>query len=200
MKRKIGNLILLLGLALFLFVVFTKIMIYYEQQKLIKEFESIEFITSKDDSNPAEPIVFNDGDMIGELTIPKIDLTTPIVEGASQKNMASAVGHLTNSSPVSTLGEKNSNFAIAGHRTATFGKFFNRLNELEEGDEFFIETAARKYTFSVINSQIVKPTAVEVILPVENHSLVTLITCHPIYSNKYRLIVTGELKEIQDKS
>ncbi|MFC5543417.1 MAG: class D sortase [Bacilli bacterium] len=199
MKRKIGNLLLLIGLAILAFVAFTKIKIYYEQHKLEKEFSSIEFATSEDDLGNTEPTSFNDGDMIGKLTIPKIDLTTPIVEGASQKNMESAVGHLTNSSPLSSLGDKNSNFAIAGHRTATFGKFFNRLDELEKGDEFIIETKTKKYTFNVINSQIVKPTAVEVILPVEDQSLVTLITCHPIYSNKYRLIITGEFKEVTDK-
>ncbi|MED3764441.1 class D sortase [Ureibacillus terrenus] len=196
MKRKIGNLFLLAGLALLLFVAYTKIKIYYEQQKLMKEFESLDFAASEED---LENRTFKDGEMIGQLYIPKIDLTTPIVEGASDENMKSAVTHMTNSSPVSKLGDKNSNFAIAGHRTATFGKFFNRLDEMEKGDEFYIETPTKKYTFIVIQTQIIKPTQVEVILPVKDKALVTLITCHPIYSNKYRLIVTGEFKEVTKK-
>ena len=197
MMKKIGNLLLIIGVAILLFVGYTKLKIYQVQQKLMKEFESLQFVTSEEDIEASE-IVFNDGDMIGKLYIPKIDLTTPIVEGASQKNMETAVGHLTSSGAVGDLGKKNTNFAIAGHRTATFGKFFNRLDELELGDELIIETPLKTYIFKVIESKIIYPTEVEVIYPVEDKALTTLITCHPIYSNKYRLIVTGELDEVKD--
>lgn len=195
MMKKIGNLFLIIGCLILLFVGYTKFKVYQEQQKLLKEFESLQFVTSEEDIAATD---FNEGDMIGKLYIPKIDLTTPIVEGASQKNMETAVGHLTSSGSVSDLGKKDTNFAIAGHRTATFGKFFNRLDELELDDEIIIETPHKTYVFNVIDSKVIDPSEVEVIYPVKGKALTTLVTCHPIYSNKYRLIVTGELKEVKD--
>lgn len=158
----------------------------------MEEFESLTFDDITTEASAEEPLDINDGDVIGLLEIPKIGLKTPVVEGASQENIEHAVGHLPSSGSIKDLGELNSNFAIAGHRTATFGKFFNRLDEMEVGDELILSARGSVYTYIVSETRIIAPTEVEVTYPVKDKSLMTLITCHPMYSNKQRLIVFGE--------
>lgn len=163
-----------------------------EQQKLMEEFESLTFDEITAEASSKEPVEISDGDVIGLLEIPRLDLKTPVVEGASQENIEHAVGHLPSSGSIKNLGEIHSNFAIAGHRTATYGKFFNRLDEMEVGDELILSARGSVYTYIVSEKKIIAPTEVEVTYPVKDKSLITLITCHPMYSNKQRLIVIGE--------
>ncbi|WP_226911538.1 MULTISPECIES: sortase domain-containing protein [Anoxybacillaceae] len=54
-------------------------------------------------------------------------------------------------------------------------------------------------TYKVFNKKIVKPTEIDVIYPIKNKSMVTLVTCHPKYSDKQRLIVFTELETEQIK-
>ncbi|WP_203553027.1 class D sortase [Bacillus sp. B15-48] len=133
------------------------------------------------------------GDTLGILEIPEIDLKTPIVEGASEAQIRYAVGHLPSSSSIYELEKNNQNFAIAGHRSSAYGKFFNRLDELELESEFKIYVQNKVLTYKVIEKKIVEPTDVDVIYPVKGKTLTTLITCHPPLSDKQRLIVFGEL-------
>ena len=197
--KKLGNLFVLLGVALLLFVGFTKVQTYTEQQKLIKEYTALNFAdetvdVSEDIDTSTLPEVTHEG-AIGLLEIPKIDLTTAIVEGAGSEEIKYAVGHLPSSASLHELGGQNQNFAIAGHRSYTYGKHFNRLDELEPGHEITIYAGKRVLTYHVFDKQIVKPTDVHVVNPIEGKSVVTLITCHPERSNKQRLIVFGELVE-----
>jgi sortase A len=104
-----------------------------------------------------------------------------------------AVGHLPSSSSTYHLGKNNQNFVIAGHRSHTYGKFFNRLDELQKGDHVIIYVQNKVLTYKVYNKKIVEPTETDVIYPIKNKSMVTLVTCHPKYSDKQRLIVFTEL-------
>lgn len=191
--KKIGNILIVFGVLMIIFVIYTKVKVNFEQQKLMEEFDSLTFETTVEASSeePVE-VEINNGDVIGLLEIPKIELKTPVVEGASQDNMRHAVGHLPSSGSHKDLGEKNMNFSIAGHRNAAYGKFFNRLDEMEVGDELILSARGSVYTYVVSEKKIVAPTEVEVTYPVKDKSLMTLITCHPMYSNKQRLIIIGE--------
>ncbi|WP_185762555.1 sortase [Bacillus methanolicus] len=97
------------------------------------------------------------------------------------------------------MGKKNQNFVIAGHRSYTYGKFFNRLDELQKGDYIIINVQNKVLTYKVFNKKIVKPTETDIIYPIKNKSMVTLVTCHPKYSDKQRLIVFAELEAEQIK-
>jgi sortase A len=88
-------------------------------------------------------------------------------------------------------------FAIAGHRT-TYGSPFNRLDELNTGDEIRIRTAIATYTYKVTGHKIVFPTQVEVLRDVKGpdgklKAQIVLSTCHPKLSAARRLIVFAEL-------
>lgn len=193
MKKAIGNILIIFGAAILIVVGYSKLKVYMEQKKLLDEYEQLTFEVDAEEVEAGDTAI-KEGDMIGILEIPKIDLEVAVVEGADKEHIKYAVGHLPGSSSVSKVGSKGENFVIAGHRSYTYGKFFNRLDELTKGDEVVLKVQNRVLTFEVADKEIVKPTNTEVIKPVKGKALLTLLTCHPPYSNKERLIVFCELK------
>lgn len=189
--KKIGNILIIIGIVIGLFIVYAKVKTYFEQKRLINEYTSL-VLTDDKTKNKQEQAPPKNGDAIGILQIPRINLKTPIVEGVTQDDIRYAVGHFPSSSSINALGEENQNFAIAGHRSYTYGKFFNRLNELENGDKIIIYTKNKIFTYKVYEKRIVLPTDVGVVFPIKGKSVVTLVTCHPMYSSKKRLIVYNQ--------
>ncbi|RZT21356.1 class D sortase [Fictibacillus sp. BK138] len=129
--------------------------------------------------------------IIGKMSIKKINLTLPIMEGASQQNLKVAAGHMKGTSPIGEIG----NAAIAAHRSYTYGKQFNRLLEVEKGDIVQIETAQKILTYTVTDNLLVKPTDLSVLQSNQTESIVTLITCHPMKNPTHRYIVKAVLKK-----
>lgn len=125
--------------------------------------------------------------VIGKMTIAKINLETMIVPGVTQKDLKNAVGWMTSTS---FPGDKG-NSVMAGHRSHTYGQFFHRLNEVQTGDTIEIETMSGTIVYSVYDKLIVKPENLSVLKAAKEEEL-TLITCEPLYSDKFRLIVKAE--------
>jgi sortase A len=87
------------------------------------------------------------------------------------------------------------NFAVAGHRV-TYGRPFNRVEELAPGDPVVVETREGWFVYRVRDTLIVTPDRVDVIEPVPQRPgaepterLLTLTTCHPMFSARERYIV-----------
>lgn len=121
----------------------------------------------------------------------------PISQGVDRPTVLDVlgIGHYPGTAMPGDLG----NFALAGHRT-TFGKPFNRVAELVAGDPLVVRTADTWYVYRVRSTQIVSPGDVGVILPVPGvlgveptERLITLTTCHPMFSAQQRFIVHGVL-------
>ena len=98
--------------------------------------------------------------------------------------------------------EEEANVYIAGHRlgyegTDSYLAFWD-LNELEEGDEFYItDSEGRKYTYKVFKKVVATPDNLSVLAPMEGKNIATLQTCTlPDYTN--RLLVRGELQDITE--
>ena len=78
----------------------------------------------------------------------------PVVEGTDPKDIKYAVGHFKDTDMPGTTG----NFAIAGHRSYTYNEYFNRLDELENGDTIKVKTIDGKmYTYKVFEKLVVEP-------------------------------------------
>ncbi|MGH8991551.1 MAG: class E sortase [Acidimicrobiia bacterium] len=131
------------------------------------------------------------GEAVALIRIPKIGLDRHVVEGTGLADLRKAPGHYPSTPLPGVVG----NAAIAGHRT-TYGAPFNRLDELEPGDEILVTTVAGSYTFEVEEKRVVNPSQVEVLAPSPVAKL-TLTTCHPKYSAKQRLVVISTLAEGQ---
>jgi sortase A len=177
----------------------------YQEKQLLEDWEStladseiqqsyqqLDDVFSEKNSpeNQKEPPKKSSG-IIGKMMINKINLTIPIMEGASQANLKVAAGHLKGTSPIGEVG----NSAIAAHRSYTYGKQFNRLLEVETGDTIQIETSQKKFSYIVTEKLLVKPTDLSVLQNNQSESVVTLITCHPMKNPTHRYIVKAVLQK-----
>jgi sortase A len=128
-----------------------------------------------------------EGEPTAHLRIPKIGVDKIVVEGVALPDLKKGPGHY----PGTPLPGQEGNAAIAGHRT-TYGAPFNRIDELEPGDEIFVETVQGEFRYVVSEQQIVAPTQVEV-LEDKGDDRLTLTACHPKYSARQRIVVVAQL-------
>lgn len=128
--------------------------------------------------------------MMGSIEIPKISVNLPIYHGTSDAVLANAVGHIEGTSlPV---GGNNTHSILTGHRGLPSSQLFTRLDEMEEGDLFYIKVCDEVLAYQVRNIQIIKPEEVDCLEIQQDKDLVSLITCHPYGINTHRLVITGE--------
>jgi len=126
---------------------------------------------------------------LGVLKIDKINLVLPVMDGATPEILKVGAGKLTGTTDIGKIG----NTAISAHRSHKYGRNFNRLDELEEGDIVVISTLDADYTYEVFNIQVVEPNDVSLLKKSKSESILTLITCHPLYIASHRLIVQARL-------
>lgn len=128
--------------------------------------------------------------VIGLITIDKIDVKLPIKNYFNEDEVWSSVGHIPGSANPGELG----NCIIAGHRARTKGRLFNRLDELELGDLIIITYNSNNLQYKVTEIKIVEPTDVSVLNSNNNEHILTLITCHPVRVLSHRLIIKATLE------
>lgn len=130
---------------------------------------------------------------IGILTIPKIDAHLPVTAGVSEDQLKVSEGWVRQSSPIGNMG----NAVVAGHRSYTYGRHFNRLGELEAGDEiFFTSIDGGEMRFVVSEVVVTGPEDPAVFAqPPEGVARLTLYTCTPVRIASHRLIVRAERVE-----
>ena len=127
---------------------------------------------------------------MGILDIPKIDLRLPIYHTTEEEVLKDGVGHFVGSSlPV---GGADTHCILSGHRGLPSAELFTNLDQLAEGDAFFLEVLNEKLEYEVDQILTVLPEEVESlnIVPGEDH--VTLVTCTPYGINTHRLLVRGK--------
>ncbi len=151
------------------------------------------------DSQPVEPnqpkAETKTPPAIGMLTIDKIKLTLPILQGATNGNLKIGAGLITGTTAIGEIG----NTALAAHRSHTYGRFFNRLNELEIDDLVTIDTGTAIYQYRVYETKIVNPDDVSVLSRNDRDVILTLVTCDPIDTGTHRLIVHAILDRGDDQ-
>ena len=130
------------------------------------------------------------GKPVTRIQIDAIDVDKIVVAGTTYAALEKGPG-LFDGSP---LPGQFGNVAIAGHRTS-YGAPFGRINELKAGDEIVLTRAGDTFTYIVSEDPfIVKPTAIEVVKTFEKQTArLTLVTCHPKWTSKNRLIVKATL-------
>lgn len=128
-----------------------------------------------------------EGSEIGILTIPRIEAELPVTAGVSEKQLKISEGWVMQTDMVGSVG----NAVIAGHRSYTSGLHFNRLDELEAGDEILFTAAdGEAMRFIVEETLTVDPDDPAVFsLSQEGRAQLTLYTCTPIRKATHRLIV-----------
>lgn len=126
------------------------------------------------------------GDIIGILKIPKLQIEAPIKEGTSQEIMRTSVGHFTESD------YWNGNVSFASHNSGTNAHFFESINYLNENDEieYITKLGTKKYRVKDIKRIESTDWSMVVSNNNSNENTITLITCIT-GQPKYRLCVRG---------
>lgn len=139
------------------------------------------------------------GDAFAIVRIPRFgaSFARPLYEGTARDVLQRGVGHYVGTALPGEVG----NFAMAGHRT-TYGKPFNRIAELKQGDAVLVETRDTWFVYRVTGHEIVPPNQVSVLLPVPNEpdaeptaAVLTMTSCHPEFSARERFVVHAELEQ-----
>jgi sortase A len=185
----------LAGAGMLSFPLWTNLYTSRQQSHLAQEFNSFQFKTNFIHRQIAQ------GQVLLRIQIPKIGVNALVVEGTDPAALRAGAGHYVSTAFPCTSG----NAGIAGHRT-TYGHPFNRIDELQPGDQIKLITPEKTCTYSVIDgppgtkhphpnspSWITTPTDGSVIAPLSG-SYLTLTTCHPKGSAAKRLIVRAELR------
>jgi len=129
------------------------------------------------------------GGLVGMLDVPRLQLTTPVVEGDDERTLQRAVGHLSDT----PMPWEHGNSALAAHRDG----LFRPLKDVKIGDEIRFRTTRDEFRYRVTGTSIVMPDDVSV-LAGRSETRLTLITCYPFYyvgSAPKRFIVQAERYE-----
>lgn len=128
--------------------------------------------------------------IIGVVKIPKIQVKLPIRHGTDHNTLNVGAGHMFGSDlPV---GGVDRHTVITAHTGLPTSTMFDRLTDLEIGDEFFFEVQDQSFGYRVTRIDVVKPNDPSLLGREKDKDLATLLTCTPYGINSHRLLVTGE--------
>ena len=127
--------------------------------------------------------------IMGYVEIPKIQVNLPIYHGTDAEVLDRGVGHLLGSSlPV---GGENTHTILSGHSGMASQKMFTDLEQLAQGDVFYLNVLNETLAYQVIQISTVLPYETELLSIVPGADLCTLVTCTPYGVNTHRLLVRG---------
>lgn len=127
--------------------------------------------------------------IMGYVEIPKIQVHLPIYHGTDAEVLDRGVGHLLGSSlPV---GGENTHTILSGHSGMASQKMFTDLEQLAQGDVFYLNVLNETLAYQVIQISTVLPYETELLSIVPGADLCTLVTCTPYGVNTHRLLVRG---------
>lgn len=182
----------LAGIGMFAYPVGTDAWAAHRQSQLRSQFHSAQL------RQAYETHTIHVGQGLTRLTMPHIGVDVLVVEGTSLAALKAGAGHY----PETPLPGEQGNVGIAGHRT-TYGRPFNRLDEMRVGDTALLYTPFAVYTYQVVppfdghpNPWVVQPDDFSVVAQTgrlgAGHWL-TLTTCNPKGSAAQRLVLRLKL-------
>lgn len=110
--------------------------------------------------------------LVGRLEVPRLRLSTLVVEGTDAKALRRAAGHVERTA---FPGERG-NVGIAGHRDT----HFRTLQHVAEGDRIRLDTPDGLYEYRVDSILVVPPERADLLDPSDEERL-TLVTCYPFH-------------------
>ena len=135
------------------------------------------------------------------LIIPKLNIDVPVRFGLALSDVMSAmnngVAHYRIAGASAYPGEVG-NFIITGHSAGDiyssnpYKYIFSGLERLEAGDLIYVNYNSVRYTYKVTQKSVIEPTNVAALVIDTDKPLITLVTCTPLGTSRYRLLVTGE--------
>lgn len=127
--------------------------------------------------------------IMGYVEIPKIQVNLPIYHGTDAKVLDRGVGHLLGS-PLPVGGE-NTHTILSGHSGMASQKMFTDLEQLTQGDVFYLNVLGETLAYQVTEINTVLPYETDLLGIAPGKDLCTLVTCTPYGINTHRLLVRG---------
>ncbi|MBR5939334.1 sortase [Candidatus Saccharibacteria bacterium] len=132
------------------------------------------------------------------LLIPKLNIDVPVHFGISlsevDRAMLNGVAHYRVTGASAFPGEIG-NLVITGHSAGDiyssnpYKYIFSGLERLEDGDLIYVNYNSMRYTYQVFKKEVVEPSNVSSIIVDTDRPILTLITCTPLGTSRYRLLV-----------
>lgn len=115
--------------------------------------------------------------LIGIISIDKLNVRFPIAEGTNRDNIRASIGHLTRSDWVSVT---NGNCVLAGHRGGIYGEFFQYIDKLKEGDEIRVTSLdGTEYVYEAYEQKVINATNwTETLKKMDGQTTLTLLSCN----------------------
>lgn len=128
--------------------------------------------------------------VMGILKIPVVNIELPIYHGTNQEELQVGVGHYEGSSL--PIGGESTHCVLTGHRGLPSSRLLTDIDQLEEGDIFYIQVLKQTIAYEVDQIKTVEPEEVNDINIVQGMDYCTLVTCTPYGINTHRLLVRGK--------
>ncbi|CAM5462838.1 MULTISPECIES: class E sortase [Streptomyces] len=203
-----GELLITAGLVMGLFVVYslwwTNVL---ADRAADKEADKVRDGWAHQDDGSRRPPEFDSGAGIGFLHVPAMSKSEILVEkGTTAKILNDGVAGYYTDPVKATLptSDKKGNFSLAAHRDGHGAKFHN-IHKIAKGDPIVFETKDKWYVYKVYS--VLPETSkynVQVLGDVPKESgktkagrYITLTTCTPVYTSRYRYVVWGELERVE---
>lgn len=134
----------------------------------------------------AEDFLPSKGDVVGKLTIPKLESELPIIEGTHEDELAQGVGHYGGTAyPM-----QSDQIVLSGHRDTVF----RRMGELDIGDIMVVELPYGDFSYKIVETKVVDADDRTIIVPTSPDEVLTVTTCYPftyVGSAPDRYIITA---------
>lgn len=136
----------------------------------------------------------HEGDVLGYIEIPSINIKLPIYYGTSVDILKKGVGVLEGTSlPV---GGENTHSVLSAHTGLANQKLFTDIDKLKDGDVFYLHILKKDLAYKVNQIKVVHPDEIDDLKISEDKDYVTLLTCYPYGINTERLLVRGERTDL----
>ncbi len=124
------------------------------------------------------------------LVIPKLQMDEPILDGQSEYTVHRGIWRRPNTA----MPGQGGNSVFVGHRFTYNGpSVFYHLDKLQEGDDIVAAYNGKLYVYKVDVSRVVEPTD-PTVEAASNAEKLTLYTCTPLGSVRYRLVIESHLE------
>ena len=129
------------------------------------------------------------GGAMAYVDIPQIGVYLPVQHGTGAETLEKSVGHVVGTSlPV---GGSSTHAVLSAHSGMASSKLFSDIDQLTEGDIFYVHVLGDTLAYEVDAINTVLPTDTSLLQIEEGKDLVTLVTCTPFGVNTHRLLVRG---------
>lgn len=135
------------------------------------------------------------------LIIPKLNIDVPVSFDIHYDDVMEAMNHGVAHFSIpgaNALPGQIGNLVISGHSAGDiysnnpYKFIFSGLERLIPGDLIYINYNSTRYTYQITGDQTVEPDNVAALIYPTDKPILTLITCTPLGTSRYRLLVTAE--------